>query len=120
MNNVMDIDGHKAVVAFDPEIGMFRGEFLGLNGGADFYAKSVEGLILEARTSLRTFLDLCREKNITPFRAFSGRFNVRLAPETHEAAVIAAAAQNKSLNDWVADAIANAASAPRTAEKNRS
>ena len=36
MKNIMEIDGHKAVISFDPDIGMFRGEFLGLSGGADF------------------------------------------------------------------------------------
>ena len=49
MNNVMDIEGHKAVVTFDSEIGMFRGEFIGLTGGADFYATSVDGLREEGR-----------------------------------------------------------------------
>ena len=42
MNNTLKIDGHVAVIAFDPEIEMFRGEFVGLNGGADFYAYSME------------------------------------------------------------------------------
>ncbi|MGH9915843.1 MAG: toxin-antitoxin system HicB family antitoxin, partial [Pyrinomonadaceae bacterium] len=46
MKNILDVDGHKAVISFDPEIGLIRGEFLGLNGGADFYAQSVEGLLL--------------------------------------------------------------------------
>lgn len=49
MNNVMEIGGHRAVIQFDPEIGMFRGEFLGLNGGADFYADSVAGLQQEGK-----------------------------------------------------------------------
>ena len=111
MKNVIEIDGHKAVLAFDPEIGMIRGEFLGLNGGADFYAKSVDELVHEGRTSLETFLAMCREKDIEPFRSFSGRFNLRLDPKTHEAAVIAAAAENKSLNEWVAEAIESAAAA---------
>lgn len=111
MKNVIEIDGHKAVVALDPEIGMIRGEFLGLNGGADFYAESVEALFVEGRKSLQVFLDMCREKDIAPFREFSGRFNVRLDPRTHEAAVIAAAAGNKSLNEWVAEAIETAAHA---------
>lgn len=35
MNNVVEINGEKAVVAFDPEIQMLRGEFVGLNGGAE-------------------------------------------------------------------------------------
>ena len=62
MKNVIEIDGYKAVVAFDPEIRMLRGEFLGLNGGADFLAEDVEGLFREGRVSLKVFLDMCAEK----------------------------------------------------------
>ena len=109
MKNVIEIDGHKAVLSVDPEIGMIRGEFLGLTGGADFYAKSFEGLITEGRKSLKVFLAICKEKNIEPFREYSGRFNLRLDPKLHEAAVIAAAAENKSLNEWIASAIETAA-----------
>ena len=32
MKNVIEINGHRAVVAFDPDIGLLRGEFVGLNG----------------------------------------------------------------------------------------
>ena len=77
MNNVMTIDGYQAVIVFNPDISMFRGEFLGLNGGADFYAADVEGL--------------------------------RLDPEVHEAAVIAAAAHGKSLNQWAVETLRVAA-----------
>lgn len=111
MKNVIEIDGHKAVVSVDPEIGMIRGEFLGLAGGADFYAKSLDDLIKEGRKSLKVFLAMCKEKKIEPFREFSGRFNIRLDPKTHEAAVIAAAADNKSLNEWIASIIEDAARA---------
>lgn len=111
MRNIIEVDGHKAVISFDPDIALFRGEFLGLRGGADFYASSVEALYVEGRKSLGLFLQLCESKGISPVREFSGRFNVRLTSETHEAAVIAAAAEDKSLNDWVAETIAAAASA---------
>lgn len=106
--NVLEIDGHKAVVCFDPEIGMFRGEFLGLTGGADFYADNVADLKAEAAKSLKVFLEICDKKGISPFREFSGKFNVRLNPAVHEAAAISAAAENKSLNEWVAAAIEEA------------
>jgi predicted HicB family RNase H-like nuclease len=76
VRNVIEIDGHNAVVSFNPDIGMIRGEFLGLSGGADFYAESVKTLETEGRKSLEVYLDLCREKGIDPFRAFSGKFNV--------------------------------------------
>lgn len=108
MRNVMDIDGHRAALAFDPDIGMFRGEFVGLSGGADFYAASVEELRTEGSKSLRIFFELCREKGIEPRRPFSGRFNLRLDPAQHEAAAIAAAAESKSLNEWVAGVIEEA------------
>jgi predicted HicB family RNase H-like nuclease len=111
MRNVIEIDRHKAVLVFDPEIGMFRGEFVGLNGGADFYAESVERLRDEGRKSLGVFLAMCRERGIEARRSFSGRFNLRLDPKTHEAAVTAAAAENKSLNEWVADVIEQATAA---------
>ena len=31
MNNLMVIDGYRAINQYDPEIEMFRGEFAGLN-----------------------------------------------------------------------------------------
>jgi predicted HicB family RNase H-like nuclease len=105
MKNVVEIDGHKAVISLDPEIKMFRGEFLGLSGGADFYGKSIDELMEEGRRSLSAYLELCKKKNVNPFREFSGRFNVRLTPQVHETAVFAAAAQDQSLNEWVANAI---------------
>lgn len=88
-----------------------RGEFLGLSGGADFHANGVDGLIPEGKQSLQVYLDMCAEKGIEPYRQFSGRFNMRLEPEVHAAAVTAAAAENKSLNEWVAEKIRDAAKA---------
>lgn len=115
MNNIMIINGQKAVIAYDPEIEMFRGEFIGLSGGADFYAADVASLKAEGETSLRVYLDMCAEKGIEPYKSYSGKFNVRIAPNVHSAAVISAAAQGKSLNEWVADAIEE--HAEHTAEK---
>ena len=51
--NTMNIGGYEAVITFDPDIQMFRGEFVGLNGGADFYAADVAGLRREGEVSLR-------------------------------------------------------------------
>ena len=111
MNNVMMIGGYQAVIAFDPEISMFRGEFVGLNGGADFYAADVEGLRREGETSLRVFLEACKERGIDPHKHFSGKFVLRLDPKVHDAASLAAAAQGKSLNQWATETLKEAATA---------
>jgi predicted HicB family RNase H-like nuclease len=105
MINVMKIQDHKAVITYDPDIALFRGEFIDLNGSADFYAADVEGLKHEGELSLKVFLDVCREKDIEPRKAFSGKFNVRIPANLHADIVSAATAQGKSLNQWVAEAL---------------
>ncbi len=105
MKNVMEINGVKAVIAFDPEINMFRGEFVGLNGGADFYSTDIDGLRREGETSLKVFLDMCAEEGVSPYRKTSGRLNIRLSQELYDKAATLANASGKSLNAWIADVI---------------
>lgn len=111
MKNTMVIDGYRAVIQFDPEIEMFRGEFVGLNGGADFYAADIEGLKREGAASLRVFLEMCAEDGVEPLKAFSGKFNVRVTPALHADMVMAATAEGKSLNQWVVEALGREAHA---------
>ena len=103
MRNTMEIDGYRAVIEFDTDIDMFRGEFVELNGGADFYASDVAGLRREGSISLKVFLDMCQEDGVEPRRRFSGKFNLRIPSDLHAAIATAAAAEGKSLNQWVTD-----------------
>jgi len=105
MKNVMEINGVKAVIAFDPEINMFRGEFVGLNGGADFYSTDIDGLRREGETSLKVFLDMCTEEGVSPYRKTSGRLNLRLSQDLYDKAATLAKASGKSVNAWIADII---------------
>lgn len=103
--NILSIDNYRAVVTYDPETDMLRGEFLGLNGGADFYASDIPTLKAEGAKSLAAFLDVCKENGIDPVRHFSGRFNARIDPELHARAVETAAAEGISLNQLIERAI---------------
>lgn len=103
----MHINGYKALIHYDPEIGMFRGEFIGLNGGADFYAKTVEGLEEEGNKSLKVFFEMCSEDGVNPRREFSGRFNLRIPAELHERITILARSSGKSINAWMTEALAH-------------
>ncbi|MGH8457552.1 MAG: type II toxin-antitoxin system HicB family antitoxin [Stenotrophobium sp.] len=103
--NTMNIEGHTAIISFDPDLGRFRGEFTGLNGGADFYADSVQTLRKEGARSFRTFLEVCKERGIEPYKNFSGKFVVRVPATLHERVTEAAAAAGVSLNQWVQQAL---------------
>ncbi|MCD6388271.1 MAG: type II toxin-antitoxin system HicB family antitoxin [Desulfobulbaceae bacterium] len=103
MMNTMEINGFKATINYDPDINMFRGEFLGLNGGADFYAKDIEGLHKEGEISLQVFLEMCEEEGIEPRKEYSGKFNLRVPANLHAEIASRAAATGKSLNQWLVD-----------------
>ena len=96
--SIMIVDGYQAKIEYDPDLDQFRGEILGLNGGADFYGKNPKELRSEFKKSLQTFLEVCAEKGIEPRRSYSGKFNLRISPELHERLAIVAEAEGKSIN----------------------
>lgn len=105
MINILEIDGHKAVITFDPEIEMFRGEFIGLSGGADFYAYSVDELKKEGSLSLAVYLDECRKDGIEPYKTFSGKVTTRLTAERHRALALTAQAHGISINELLNEGV---------------
>jgi predicted HicB family RNase H-like nuclease len=103
--NIMTLDAYHAKIEYDPDLDMFRGEILGLNGGADFYGKNTKELRAEFKKSLQVFLDVCREKGIEPRRSYSGKFNLRIPAELHEKLAIVAQAEGKSINTLAQEAL---------------
>lgn len=103
--NMMTLDGYSAKIEYDADLDLFRGEILGLAGGADFYGRNPKELRAEFRKSLQVFLDVCREKGIEPRRNYSGKFNLRISPELHERLAIAAQAEGKSINSLAQEAL---------------
>jgi predicted HicB family RNase H-like nuclease len=96
--NLMSVDGYYARIEYNSDTDLFRGEILGLSGGADFYGANPDELRREFKKSLDVFLEVCKEQGIEPRRQFSGKFNLRIPPELHEQLAMAAEAQGKSLN----------------------
>ncbi len=103
--NIMEVDGYKAKIEYDPELDQFRGEILGLNGSADFYGKSPTSLRKEFRNSLKVYLEVCKEKGIPPMKQYSGKFNLRIPPRLHSEIAARATASGKSINQWVSEVL---------------
>lgn len=103
--NTMTLEGYQAKIEYDRELDLFRGEILGLTGGADFYGRNPKELRTEFKKSLHVFLEVCREKGIEPRRHYSGKFNLRIPPELHEQLAIVAQAEGKSINTLAQEAI---------------
>ena len=103
--NLMKYDDYQAKIEYDEDVDQFRGEILGLNGGADFYGRNPKELRTEFKKSLEVYLAVCKEKGIEPRRNFSGKFNLRISPELHERLAIAAQAEGKSINSIAQEAL---------------
>ena len=103
--NMMTFDEYNAKIEYDAELDLFRGEILGLSGGADFYGKNPKELRAEFRKSLQVFLEVCHEKGIEPRRNYSGKFNLRISPDLHEKLAIIAQAEGKSINTLAQEAL---------------
>ena len=103
--NIMEINDYRALIQYDPEIELFRGEFIGLNGGADFYASDIEGLKKEGAISLKVFLQMCIEEGVEPKKNYSGKFNIRIPPDLQEDNNNVAISEGKSLNQRVVETL---------------
>jgi len=103
--SMMVVEGYQAKIEYDPALDMFRGEILGLNGGADFYGSNPDELRQEFHKSLKIFLEVCQEKGLEPRRHYSGKFNLRIPPELHERVAIMSQATGKSINILAKEAL---------------
>jgi predicted HicB family RNase H-like nuclease len=103
--NTMELEGYHAKIEYDAELNTFRGEILGLTGGADFYGKNPKELKAEFKKSLNIFLQVCKENGIEPRRNYSGKFNLRIPPQLHEQLAIKAQAVGKSVNSLAQEAL---------------
>ncbi len=105
--NTMDVDGHPAIIAYVPELGMFRGKFLGLSAYGDFMADSIQGLQKEGKISLVEYLEDCKENGIEPYAGDRIKTFTLRYPETFGERLAAAqlAINQPSLNAFVIDAL---------------
>ena len=55
-------------------------------------------------------MNACQDGGVEPFKAYSGKFVLRIPPEDHAAVSRAAIASGKSLNQWAVEVLKQAAS----------
>jgi len=107
--NTMSYRGYTARVEFDDRDDIFIGHVAGVRDTISFHADTVSGLKAEFRCSVDDYLAYYAEKGISPDKPASGKLMLRIAPETHAAALAAAQSAGKSLNQWAREVLEMAA-----------
>ncbi|HLE14048.1 MAG TPA: type II toxin-antitoxin system HicB family antitoxin [Anaerolineales bacterium] len=108
MADMLNYKNYTGIVEHDPHGRIFTGEVIGLRDTITFQGRTPDELEHSFRESIDFYLEMCARDGIQPSRPFSGRFNVRLNPETHRKIAENAARERKSLNQWVVEAIEKA------------
>jgi predicted HicB family RNase H-like nuclease len=107
--NTMTHKGYAARVEYSEEDGCFVGHIAGIRDIVGFHGESVGELRKAFIEAVEDYLAACKKLDKLPNRPYSGKFNLRLAPEIHARAAMTAEAEGKSLNAWASDVIQHAA-----------
>lgn len=105
MNSMLEYKGYHASIVYDAEDNIFVGEVFGITDSLNFHGTSVIELQEMFKQSIDNYLELCEKIGKNPDKEFKGTFNVRIPPEMHKKAALAAAMQNITLNQYVMRAI---------------
>lgn len=97
--------GYMAKIDYSDEDELFIGRLAGINDVVGFHGSSVVELKAAFIEAVEDYLDTCKKLGRKPQKSYSGKFVVRVEPEVHARAVVAAELEGKSLNAWIGDAI---------------
>ena len=109
MRNVMTYKGYTARVEFDPRDGIFVGTVIGITDRITFHGETVDGLRADFQAAVDHYLADCEATGRSPLKAASGKMMLRVSPEVHARALVAAKAEGKSLNQWAEEVLKKAA-----------
>lgn len=107
---MMQFKGYIAQVEFDDEANIFHGEVVNTRDVITFQGKSVSELKKAFEDSVEDYLAFCAKRGEVPDKPFSGRFTIKLSPDQHKKAILAAEKAGKHFDSWVAETLTRAVS----------
>ncbi len=97
--------GYRGAVRYSAEDRLLHGRILGIDDVVNFEGDDVEKLEKAFREAVDDYLALCEKLGRAPDREYSGRIPLRIDGALHRSVAIAADAEAKSVNSWIADAL---------------
>lgn len=106
--NTMSHKGYTARVEYDERDHILVGRLLGIRCIIGFHADTVGELRREFERAVDDYLAECEEEGVKPEKPASGKLLLRVPPEVHGKALVAAQASGKSLNQWATEVLQSA------------
>jgi predicted HicB family RNase H-like nuclease len=108
MKTLVSYKGYTGEVEYDAAAKTLYGHVIDLGDVITFESEDAREIEEEFHRSVDVYLDWCKERGKEPEKPFSGKVVLRMTPEEHRAATIAAARHRQSLNTWLTHAVAMA------------
>jgi predicted HicB family RNase H-like nuclease len=96
----MTFKGYTARIEYDDEDGLFFGRIAGIADGVNFHGETVDELRDAFRASVGDYIATCAKIGKSPQKPYSGQIMVRVDPQVHARAALAAELAGKSLAKW--------------------
>jgi predicted HicB family RNase H-like nuclease len=109
--NTMTYKGYTARVEYDDRDSILVGRILGIHSIISFHSETVSGLRKQFMSAVNDYLAECQSKGVAPEKSVSGKLLLRVPPEVHSKALVAAQAAGKSLNQWATELLERAVQA---------
>ena len=107
--NTMTYEGYTARVDFDDAEGIFSGRLLGISDVVGFHADNVPELRAAFEDAVDDYVETCARIGKQPEKPASGKLMLRIPPDVHRAALVAAESAGTSLNQWASKVLRQAA-----------
>lgn len=104
-NKLLEYKGYNGSIEISLEDNCLFGRVLGIQGSISYEGNNLDELKADFSQAIDDYLYDCEQEGIEPQKPFKGSFNVRLNPERHKRAAIAAQGRNVSLNKFINQAI---------------
>lgn len=108
MSNTIEYKGYIGSIEFSEEDARFFGKVLGIRALISYEGEDAHSLIEDFHGAVDDYLAFCEAEGIRPEKAYKGSFNIRISPELHKQAVVAAMSKQMSLNSFVEASIERA------------
>lgn len=105
MSNSMKYKGYHAAIEYSSEDGMLIGSVIGIQDSLNFHGTTIDEITQAFHDSIDGYLEMCEALGRSPDKEYKGSFNVRIAPDLHRQAAIAAECSGMTLNQFVQQAI---------------
>jgi predicted HicB family RNase H-like nuclease len=106
--NTMIYKSYAARIEYSDEDACFIGHIAGITDVIGFHADNVQELRAAFEEAVEDYLASCAKLGRAAQKPASGRLMLRVPPEVHTAALVAAQVSGQSLNQWATQALRHA------------